>query len=101
MRVLRACLLQQLCSYDQYSNLVLQGAYERRISIDAETGVASYNDIPLGIYVVRGDAVVLMGRVLDDDQHHKMQPVSLEELNRLQETAKEPLVWEFDTDLIA
>ena len=92
---------QRLCSYDQFSNLVLEEAYERQICVDSETGSASYHDIPLGIYVVRGDTVVLMGRVMEDEQQPRMKPVGLEELNQLQESSNEPLEWDFDTDLIA
>jgi hypothetical protein len=81
---------------------VLKDACERRLWVDSATGVASYNDIPLGMYVVRGETVVLMGRVLEDHQQQPlMKEVSLEEMNRLQEALKEPLEWDFDTDLIA
>lgn len=42
-------------SYDQYANLVLDGAVER-IVVDG-----SYADVPFGIFVVRGENVMLLG----------------------------------------
>ena len=68
--------------------------------MDSESGVASYNDIPLGIYVVRGDTVVLMGR-LADGEIQQMKQVDGEEFDQLARTSKPPLEWDFDTDLIA
>lgn len=89
-----------MCSYDQFSNLVLKDSFERRIVV--HDGVASYHDIPLGIYVIRGDTVVLMGRAPeDDDQLQQMKSVSLEELGELEEKAGDQLEWDFDTDLTA
>jgi hypothetical protein len=78
----------------------LEGTLERRIVVDSATGVASYNDIPLGIYVVRGDTVVLMGK-MDDGEPQQMKEVTGEELEEQAQTSKDPLVWDFDTDLIA
>jgi hypothetical protein len=78
----------------------LEGALERRIVVDSATGVASYNDIPLGIYVVRGDTVVLMGRMVDGESQ-QMKEVPGEELEVLAQTSEKPLEWDFDTDLIA
>lgn len=42
-------------SYDQYANLVLDGAVER-IVVDG-----CYADVPFGILVVRGENVMLLG----------------------------------------
>jgi len=89
-----------LCSYDQYSNLVLEEAFERRIFTDPRNGVTVYSDIPLGIYVVRGDTVVLMGKMLDGAQQ-QMKEVDLDELAKLSEESKASLTWDFDADLVA
>ena len=45
-----------LRSFDQFSNIVLSDAVER-IIVDRQFG-----DIPLGLYIVRGENVVLMAR---------------------------------------
>ena len=51
-------------SFDQFSNVVLEDAVERRVVIPAKEGVnAVYGDAPLGLYVVRGDSIVLLGEV--------------------------------------
>ena len=87
-----------------------------------------YHDIPLGLYVVRGDSVVLLGEVRDDDGGEqqllqqggvaggismKMKEVTLDELAELEAESRrrrcsgggrdndEPLNWDFDSDLIA
>ncbi|KAF8406829.1 hypothetical protein HHK36_005950 [Tetracentron sinense] len=48
-------LLGILRSFDQFANAVLEGACERVIVGDL------YCDIPLGLYVIRGENVVLIG----------------------------------------
>ena len=50
---------QQNCcrSFDQFANLVLEGAVERIIS------GSLYAEDPLGLYVVRGENVVLLGDI--------------------------------------
>ncbi|KAL0719495.1 hypothetical protein Bca4012_068819 [Brassica carinata] len=45
-----------LCSFDQFANAVLEGAWERVIVGE------QYCDIPLGLYVIRGENVVLVGK---------------------------------------
>ena len=50
-------LLGTLRSFDQFANLVLEGAVER------VAAGARYADVPLGVHVVRGENVVLLGRV--------------------------------------
>jgi small nuclear ribonucleoprotein (snRNP)-like protein len=72
---------QTLSSFDQFSNLLLQDTVERRMvvvddknvdnaSVGDATPTCFYHDIPLGVFIVRGDSVVLMGQVSsghDDD----------------------------------
>ncbi|KAL6222076.1 hypothetical protein ACLB2K_005468 [Fragaria x ananassa] len=50
-------LLGLLRSFDQFANVVLEGACERVI-----VG-GLYCDIPLGLYVIRGENVVLIGEL--------------------------------------
>ncbi len=107
-------------SFDQFSNLVLEDASERRICIEPskdgsknQEGVAYYADVPLGLYVVRGDSVVLLGQVASPSQPsqpphaERLQEVPWKELEkRLAEQEKqdpkpEPLQWDFDNDLVA
>ncbi|XP_075493784.1 sm-like protein LSM1B [Primulina tabacum] len=50
-------LLGTLRSFDQFANAVLEGSCERVIVGDL------YCDIPLGLYVIRGENVVLIGEM--------------------------------------
>ena len=47
-----------LRSFDQFANIVLEGAIERIIF-----GMR-FADVPLGLYVVRGENVVLLGQIV-------------------------------------
>jgi len=81
--------------------LVLLDAIERRI-VTVKTNGANknyYADIPLGMYIVRGDSLVLCGEV--HNQWPLLEEVTLEELETLQDQAEAPLEWEFDLDLTA
>lgn len=51
-----------LRSFDQFANLVLEHAVERIIVGNV------YSDIPLGIYLLRGENLVLMGQVDPDKE---------------------------------
>ncbi|KAI8470970.1 MAG: hypothetical protein J3K34DRAFT_245019 [Monoraphidium minutum] len=54
-----------LRSFDQFANLVLEEAVERVI-----VG-GNYSDIPLGMYLLRGENLVLMGQL---DPNHEAPP---------------------------
>lgn len=58
-----------------------------------------YADVPLGIYVVRGDSMVLAGDV--QENLDIMEKVSVEKLNEVSKEALKELDWDFDTDLTA
>jgi hypothetical protein len=61
-----------------------------------------YADIPLdGLYMARGESLVLVGEVHDESNNILMQNVPLEELRKLSSRALRPLEWDFDNDLIA
>ncbi|KAK9213010.1 hypothetical protein WN943_002395 [Citrus x changshan-huyou] len=73
-------LLGLLRSFDQFANVVLEGACERIIVGDL------YCDIPLGLYVIRGENVVLIGE-LDLEKEElpaHMTRVSTAEIKRVE-----------------
>ncbi|TYG64296.1 hypothetical protein ES288_D06G096100v1 [Gossypium darwinii] len=77
-------LLGLLRSFDQFANVILEGACERVIVGDL------YCDIPLGLYVIRGENVVLIGE-LDLEKEElpsRMNPVSEAEIKRLWKNCK-------------
>ena len=116
-------LVGTLRSFDQFGNMVLEDTSERRILVvkskdnDKESTVCYQTDIQLGLYVLRGDVVVLMGEVdADEDQQEvsndgKIRNVSFEEFEQLEEEdakrreetgdAIEEIEWDFDMDLVA
>ena len=57
LRLAVICAAGRGRSFDQFANLVLEGAVERII-----VG-ALYAETPLGLYVVRGENVVLLGEI--------------------------------------
>jgi len=64
-----------LRSFDQFSNMVLEQAYERHIVHE------KFADEQLGLFIVRGENLVLMGEI--DDAREKppeLKEVSLEEI---------------------
>nr|CAB3484635.1 unnamed protein product [Digitaria exilis] len=78
-------LLGTLCSFDQFANVVLQGACERVIVGE------QYCDVPLGLYVIRGENVVLIGE-LDrekDELPAHMTCVSEAEIRKAEKAEKE------------
>jgi U6 snRNA-associated Sm-like protein LSm1 len=81
--------------------MILQETVERRI-VNAG-GICYYHDVPLGVYVLRGDSMVLMGQLNEMQERAVMREISLDELERMEqaETREKPLVWDFDNDLVA
>jgi hypothetical protein len=91
--------------------MILEDTSERRMCVDNTTNnnMYYYSSIPLGCYVVRGDNVVLLGK-LTAEQNDDSTEVSLEELEeiimRQQSKQNEELMtstknWDFDRDLEA
>ncbi|ACI64572.1 predicted protein, partial [Thalassiosira pseudonana CCMP1335] len=82
-------LVGTLRTFDQFANMVLEDTSERRIL--GETTTCYQADVKLGLYVVRGDVVVLMGEVDDEGSQEviqydgKIRMVSLEEFEQLEE----------------
>ncbi|ORY87785.1 hypothetical protein BCR37DRAFT_342569 [Protomyces lactucae-debilis] len=63
-----------LRSFDQYGNLVLQDSFERIYVEDC------FADIPKGVYLVRGENVVLMGEIdIDEEDNIKQIRISRDE----------------------
>ena len=61
-----------------------------------------YADLPLeGLYIARGESLVLVGEVNDESNNVLMRPVTMEEFGNLSSDALPPLEWDFDTDLTA
>lgn len=112
-------IIGELASFDQFSNMIIQEAVERRFhhSSKKEEGASKpttyYCDIPLGVYVIRGDSVVILGDIGDDDQQAgNLKESTLEEMQQMEEEENRsksaaaaentgPLSWDFDADLIA
>ena len=58
----------------------------------------------MGVYIVRGDSIVLAGDIQDDIYYHQyqyMEQVPMEQLTELSKQAIPPLEWDFDNDLTA
>ena len=123
-----------LRTFDQYSNMVLQDTSERRILVvtkqqdgggdgavqqqpQSTNTICYQTDIELGLFIVRGDNVVLFGEVDDNEELENnndglVRFVSLDEFQQLEEEEEqrkesggeggsEPINWDFDTDLVA
>ena len=75
-------ILGTLRSFDQFANIVLENAVERIIVGQ------SYSDIPLGLYIVRGENVVLMGEVDEVRETEGLTAVDNDEIKRAREAEK-------------
>lgn len=86
-------LIGILRSFDHFLNMTLESTAERVIL------KGKYCDIPLGLYIVRGDNIVLLGEVDDDnDNQSKLVRISVEELVELQRVVDDDgkVEWDFD-----
>jgi U6 snRNA-associated Sm-like protein LSm1 len=104
-------LVGLLRSFDQFLNLVLENTHERillpgwsmlssspDINFFLPFSSGKYCDIPLGLYIVRGDNIVLLGQ-LDDELERaemKLEMISPEELANYPDDGNEKLVWDFE-----
>lgn len=116
--------LQNLRTYDQYSNMVLDNASERRFHSNDEKKVTYFTDVPLGMYIVRGDSIVLLGQVGSEEEEEAADNSSIVTMEKLDNEAFKDLVtasetasgagdeaseaeaskeleWDFDRDLLA
>ncbi|GAA0139969.1 RNA splicing factor [Lithospermum erythrorhizon] len=78
-------LLGTLRSFDQFANAVLEGACDRVIVGEL------YCDIPLGLYVIRGENVVLIGELAPGEEElpPHMTRVSVDEIRRAQKVERD------------
>uniref|UniRef100_A0A7S2XVC4 U6 snRNA-associated Sm-like protein LSm1 n=1 Tax=Fibrocapsa japonica TaxID=94617 RepID=A0A7S2XVC4_9STRA len=87
-------LVGVLRSFDQFSNMVMENTHERHVV----EGI--FGDIPLGLYIVRGDNVVLLGEVDEEKESSSQHPrrVSAEEILHAQRNTedKTKVAWDFD-----
>lgn len=73
-----------LRSVDQFANLVLQNTVER-IHVDL-----MYGDIPRGVFVVRGENVVLLGEVdLENEERKDLEKVPIQTILAAQAKAQQ------------
>ncbi|KAK9353770.1 hypothetical protein V1505DRAFT_363429 [Lipomyces doorenjongii] len=73
-------LIGILRSFDQYANLVLQDTIERIIV------ESMYSDIQRGVYIVRGENVVLVGEIDPEKENSiPLREVSLDEIYAAQQ----------------
>ncbi|EGG05805.1 uncharacterized protein MELLADRAFT_36483 [Melampsora larici-populina 98AG31] len=87
-------LIGVLRSYDQFANLVLQDAIERihvgvGVGKDEERKTGQYADIWRGIYLVRGENVVLLGEIdldREDEVIERCEQLPIEEVINLQKS---------------
>ena len=118
-------LVGALRSFDQFGNMVLEDTSERRILVvkksteedDKESTICYQTDIQLGLYVLRGDVVVLMGEVDGEEDTQevsndgRIRNVTFEEFEQLEEEEAKrreesgevnaEVEWDFDMDLVA
>ena len=78
--------------------MVLEEASERKVH-NGKDGSIFYSDVPMGVYIVRGDSIVLLGQISPDDGMKKVEPAEMEEM--VKNAEKEELEWDFDKDLQA
>lgn len=80
--------------------MVMENTSERRMCF--KDGISHYCDVPMGLYVVRGDSMVLLGQVGDFMLKEKMKSVDLDELMAMiAESGTGAINWDFDADLEA
>jgi hypothetical protein len=78
--------------------MVMDEVSERKIHRSKE-GIVYYADMFLGVYIARGDSMVLLGQVGNDED---MQQVEMDELeDMIAKTNQDELEWDFDKDLLA
>lgn len=85
-------LVGKLRSFDQFMNLILEDTHERLLL------PGKYSDVPMGLFIVRGDTIVLMGEVDSDPDAEadsmKLERVDPETMDEWPLDAK--LSWDFE-----
>jgi U6 snRNA-associated Sm-like protein LSm1 len=86
-------LVGRLRSFDQFMNLILEDSCERVLL------PGRFCDVPLGLYIVRGDTIVLLGEIDEETEQEKMglQKLTAEEMMDLDvEPEESKLSWDFE-----
>ena len=85
-------LVGMLRSFDQFLNLVIEDTSERILM------PGTYCDVPLGLYIVRGDNIVLLGEIDAEKEENEMplRKVDPEDLEDIPEMSEEKLPWDFE-----
>lgn len=87
-------LVGKLRSFDQFMNLILEDTCERVLL------PGKFCDVPLGLYIVRGDTIVLLGEVDPNTEESRMQleKLSAEEIMEMEdlEPLESKLSWDFE-----
>ncbi|RFU26040.1 hypothetical protein B7463_g10296, partial [Scytalidium lignicola] len=79
-------LIGVLRSWDQFANIVLQSTVERKFFAPTGNSPGLYADIPHGIFLVRGENVLLLGEIdldKDDDPPVGYEKAEVEVVERL------------------
>ena len=70
--------------------MVLDGASERRFHSSEKTDektVTYYTDVPLGMYIVRGDSIVLLGQVgSEEEEDAQVSGISIVTMKKLEKS---------------
>jgi len=83
-------LVGTLRSFDHFMNLILENTCERVIM------KGKYADVELGLYIVRGDTIVLLGHVDDEkDKASSMVKVDAADIDE-DEIGEGTLEWDFE-----
>ena len=87
-------LVGRLRSFDQFMNLILEDTCERVLL------PGKFCDVPLGLYIVRGDTIVLLGEVDPETEEEKMglEKLSAEDMMQLEDLdpVESKLSWDFE-----
>lgn len=86
-------LVGTLRSFDHFMNLILEGTCERVV-----LNGGKYSDVELGLYIVRGDTIVLLGHV-DEDKEKSSKTMCIDAADIDEDDIEEGTMWDFDGGL--
>ncbi len=99
-----------LRSFDQFTNFVLEDTVERKFCTLDDNDKYYYSDKKLGLYLVRGDSIVLLGELEEVGSVSEQQgcEISSDELEKMIENKqkseggklRQEHMWDFDIDLL-
>jgi len=81
-------LIGVLRSWDQFANLVLQSTIERIFTPPTATTPGLFADIPHGVFLVRGENVLLLGEIDLDDEDRDPEGYTRGELKEVKARVK-------------